>query len=51
LAASSSRADASVGDLVKAMSADLSRLVRDEIQLAQRDRDRTGKCLDGPWPA
>ena len=28
-------ADASVGDLVKAMSADLSRLVRDEIQLAQ----------------
>ena len=30
-------ADASVGDLVKAMSADLSRLVRDEIQLAQTE--------------
>ena len=29
--------DASVGDLVKAMSADLSRLVRDEIQLAQTE--------------
>ena len=27
--------DTSVGDLVKAMSADLSRLVRDEMQLAQ----------------
>ena len=27
--------DTSVGDLVKAMSADLSRLVRDELQLAQ----------------
>lgn len=32
---SSSPADASLGDLVKAMSADLSRLVRDEMQLAQ----------------
>jgi len=31
----SSSSDASVGDLVKAMSADLSRLVRDELQLAQ----------------
>jgi hypothetical protein len=30
-------ADASVGDLIKAMSADLSRLVRDEIQLAQTE--------------
>ena len=30
-------ADASIGDLVKAMSADLSRLVRDEIQLAQTE--------------
>ena len=30
-------ADASVGDLVKAMSADLSRLVRNEIQLAQTE--------------
>ena len=30
-------ADASVGDLVKAMSADLSRLVRSEIQLAQTE--------------
>ncbi len=30
-------ADASVGDLVKAMSADLSRLVRYEIQLAQTE--------------
>jgi hypothetical protein len=29
--------DASLGDLVKAMSADLSRLVRDEIQLAQTE--------------
>ena len=33
--AGSSSADASLGDLVKAMSADLSRLVRDELQLAQ----------------
>ena len=31
----SSPSDSSVGDLVKAMSADLSRLVRDELQLAQ----------------
>jgi hypothetical protein len=30
-------ADASVGDLIKAMSVDLSRLVRDEIQLAQTE--------------
>jgi hypothetical protein len=30
-------ADASLGDLVKAMSADLSRLVRDEMQLAQTE--------------
>jgi membrane protein len=30
-------ADASVGELIKAMSADLSRLVRDEIQLAQTE--------------
>jgi Putative Actinobacterial Holin-X, holin superfamily III len=30
-------ADASVGDLIKVMSADLSRLVRDEIQLAQTE--------------
>ena len=30
-------ADASLGDLIKAMSADLSRLVRDEIQLAQTE--------------
>jgi hypothetical protein len=30
-------ADASLGDLIKAMSADLSRLVRDEIQLAQSE--------------
>jgi len=30
-------ADASIGDLIKAMSADLSRLVRDEIQLAQTE--------------
>jgi hypothetical protein len=30
-------ADASVGDLFKAMSTDLSRLVRDEIQLAQTE--------------
>ena len=30
-------ADASVGNLIKAMSADLSRLVRDEIQLAQTE--------------
>ena len=29
--------DSSVGDLVKAMSADLSRLLRDEIQLAQTE--------------
>ena len=36
-AAGASPADASVGDLVKAMSADLSRLVRDEIQLAQTE--------------
>ena len=35
--ATSSPADASVGDLVKAMSADLSRLVRGEIQLAQNE--------------
>ena len=34
---SAAPADASVGDLVKAMSADLSRLVRDEIQLAQTE--------------
>ena len=34
---SSAPADSSVGDLVKAMSADLSRLVRDEIQLAQTE--------------
>jgi uncharacterized membrane protein YqjE len=33
--ATSSSSDSSVGDLVKAMSADLSRLVRDELQLAQ----------------
>jgi hypothetical protein len=32
---STSSADASLGDLVKAMSTDLSRLVRDELQLAQ----------------
>jgi hypothetical protein len=31
----SSSSDSSLGDLVKAMSADLSRLVRDELQLAQ----------------
>ena len=30
-------ADASIGDLVMAMSADLSRLVRDEMQLAQTE--------------
>ena len=30
-------ADASVGDMIKAMSTDLSRLVRDEIQLAQTE--------------
>jgi hypothetical protein len=30
-------ADASVGELIKAMSADLSRLVRGEIQLAQTE--------------
>lgn len=30
-------ADASVGELIKAMSADLSRLVRNEIQLAQTE--------------
>ena len=30
-------ADASLGELIKAMSADLSRLVRDEIQLAQTE--------------
>ena len=30
-------ADAGLGDLIKAMSADLSRLVRDEIQLAQTE--------------
>jgi MFS family permease len=30
-------ADASIGDLVKAMSADLSRLVRNEMQLAQTE--------------
>ena len=30
-------ADASVGDLIKAMSADLSQLVRSEIQLAQTE--------------
>jgi hypothetical protein len=30
-------ADASLGDLIKAMSADLSRLVRNEIQLAQTE--------------
>jgi hypothetical protein len=30
-------ADASVGDLIRAMSADLSRLVRNEIQLAQSE--------------
>jgi putative superfamily III holin-X len=30
-------ADASIGDLIKTMSADLSRLVRDEIQLAQTE--------------
>jgi uncharacterized membrane protein YqjE len=34
-AVTSSSSDSSVGDLVKAMSADLSRLVRDELQLAQ----------------
>jgi hypothetical protein len=34
---SSAPADASVGELVKAMSTDLSRLVRDEIQLAQTE--------------
>ena len=36
-AGSPAPADASLGDLVKAMSADLSRLVRDEIQLAQTE--------------
>jgi putative superfamily III holin-X len=30
-------ADASLGDLIKAMSADLSRLVRNEVQLAQTE--------------
>ena len=30
-------ADSSIGDLVKAMSADLSRLVRNEMQLAQTE--------------
>ena len=34
---STAPADASVGDLVKAMSADLSRLIRDEIHLAQTE--------------
>ena len=34
-AAGASSADPSLGDLVKTMSADLSRLVRDEMQLAQ----------------
>jgi Putative Actinobacterial Holin-X, holin superfamily III len=33
----SSPADASAGELVKAMSADLSRLVRNEMQLAQTE--------------
>jgi Putative Actinobacterial Holin-X, holin superfamily III len=36
-------ADASLGDLVKAMSADLSRLVRDEVQLAQTEMTATAK--------
>jgi hypothetical protein len=36
-AGSPTPADASLGDLIKAMSADLSRLVRDEIQLAQTE--------------
>jgi putative superfamily III holin-X len=36
-------ADASVGDLIKAMSADLSRLVRDEIQLAQTEMSAKAK--------
>ena len=36
-AGSAAPADASVGDLIKAMSADLSRLVRDEMQLAQTE--------------
>ena len=36
-AGSPAPADASLGDLIKAMSADLSRLVRDEIQLAQTE--------------
>jgi hypothetical protein len=34
---STAPAEASLGDLIKAMSADLSRLVRDEIQLAQTE--------------
>lgn len=35
--------DSSVGDLVKAMSADLSRLVRDEMQLAQTELSAKAK--------
>jgi hypothetical protein len=36
-AGSPAPADASLGDLIKAMSADLSRLVRNEVQLAQTE--------------
>ena len=36
-------ADASAGELVKAVSADLSRLVRDEIQLAQTELSAKAK--------
>ena len=35
--AAASPADASLGDLVRNMSADLSRLVRNEMQLAQTE--------------
>ena len=53
-------ADASLGDLVKTMSQDLSRLIRDEMQLAQVELSAKAKTAGigigafggaGCWPS